>query len=85
MWFGSIPGNGTNYSLKTQRIMDTKLTEKQRELLSKIQRDICLAKCNADALELGLLNGRAKVQWFDSTYQILYTALYNAKRLCETI
>lgn len=64
--------------------MDTKLTEKQRELLSKIQRDICLAKCNADALELGLLNGRAKEQWFDSTYQVLYTALYNAKRLCET-
>lgn len=64
--------------------MDTKLTEKQRELLSEIQRDICFAKCNADALELGLLNGRAKVQWFASTYQVLYTALCNAKRLCET-
>lgn len=67
--------------------MDTKLTEKQRELLSEIQRDICFAKCNADALELGQLNGRAKVQlqWFASTYQVLYTALCNAKRLCETI
>ena len=64
--------------------MDTKLTEKQRELLSEIQRDICLAKCNADALELGLLNGRAKEQWVVSTYQVLYNALYKAKKLCDT-
>ena len=64
--------------------MDTKLTEKQRELLSEIQREICLAKCDADALELGLLNGRAKVQWIDIIYQTLYNALYKAKKLCET-
>ena len=64
--------------------MDTKLTEKQRELLDDIQRDVIIAKCNVETLELGMLNGLTKEQWIDSIYELLYTALNNAKTLCKT-
>ena len=64
--------------------MDTKLTEKQRELLDDIQRDVSIAKCNVDTLKLGMLNGLTKEQWIDSIYELLSTALNNAKTLLAT-
>jgi hypothetical protein len=63
--------------------MDTKLTEKQKELLDKIQRDVIFAKCNIETLKLGQLDGLTKEQWIDSIYELLYTALDNAKTLCK--
>ena len=64
--------------------MDTKLTEKQRELLDDIQRDVIFAKCNVEALKFGMLNGLTKEQWINSVYELLSTALNNAKKLLET-
>lgn len=64
--------------------MDTKLTKKQRELLDDIQRDVIIAKCNVDTLKLGMLNGLTKEQWIDSIYELLSTALNNAKTLLTT-
>ena len=72
------------FTKNTQRIMDTKLTEKQRELLDDIQRDVTIAKRHLATLELGVLNGLTKEQWIDSIYELLYTALNNAKTLCKT-
>lgn len=36
-WFGSIPKNGTNYSLKTQRIMQRTYAKMIEELAAKIE------------------------------------------------
>lgn len=64
--------------------MDTKLTEKQRELLDDIQRDVIFAKCNVEAFKFGMLHGLTKEQWIDSIYELLSTALNNTKKLLET-
>ena len=37
-WFGSIPKNGTNYSLKTQRIMQRTYAKMIEELAAKIEK-----------------------------------------------
>ena len=64
--------------------METKLTEKQRKLLDDIQHDVIFANCNVNTLKSGQLNGLTKEQWIDSVYELLNTALNNAKKLLET-